>query len=99
MWRQLKRATGLRVNGFSLPMNVATVLLSHAADEDVDFIVVGGYGHSRLREFVLGGVTRSMLRTIASGSGAIWIKKGAGRCGLITHQKVSGGHRRKYHQS
>jgi nucleotide-binding universal stress UspA family protein len=25
---------------------------------------MGGYGHSRLREFVLGGFTRSMLRTM-----------------------------------
>ena len=45
-------------------VDVASLLLSHAADEDVDFIVMGGYGHSRLREFVLGGVTRSMLRTM-----------------------------------
>jgi nucleotide-binding universal stress UspA family protein len=45
-------------------VDVADMLLSHAADEGVDFIVMGGYGHSRLREFVLGGVTRSMLRTM-----------------------------------
>ena len=45
-------------------VEVADMLLSHAADEGVDFIVMGGYGHSRLREFVLGGVTRSMLRTM-----------------------------------
>ena len=44
-------------------VDVADLLLSHAADEGVDFIVMGGYGHSRLREFMLGGVTRSMLRT------------------------------------
>jgi nucleotide-binding universal stress UspA family protein len=43
-------------------VDVADMLLSHAADEGVDFIVMGGYGHSRLREFVLGGVTRSVLR-------------------------------------
>jgi len=47
-------------------LDVAAVLLSHAADEDVDFIVMGGYGHSRLREFVLGGVTRSVLRTMTA---------------------------------
>jgi len=47
-------------------VDVASVLLSHAADEDIDFIVMGGYGHSRLREFVLGGVTRSMLRTMTA---------------------------------
>ena len=45
-------------------IDVADMLLSHAADAGVDFIVMGGYGHSRLREFVLGGVTRSILRTM-----------------------------------
>lgn len=43
---------------------VAEALLSHAADVHADFIVMGGYGHSRLREMVLGGVTRTMLETM-----------------------------------
>jgi nucleotide-binding universal stress UspA family protein len=42
----------------------ADVLLSHVADSSADFLVLGGYGHSRLREFVLGGVTRSILATM-----------------------------------
>jgi nucleotide-binding universal stress UspA family protein len=42
-------------------VDAANVLLSHAADSSVDLIVMGGYGHSRFREFVLGGVTRSIL--------------------------------------
>ena len=41
--------------------DVASTLLSHAADTAADFIVMGGYGHSRLREFILGGVTRGIL--------------------------------------
>jgi len=41
--------------------DVADALLSHAADAGADFMVMGGYGHSRLREFVLGGATRSIL--------------------------------------
>jgi len=45
-------------------LDVEDVLLSHAADSDADFMVMGGYGHSRLREFILGGVTRSILRTM-----------------------------------
>jgi nucleotide-binding universal stress UspA family protein len=45
-------------------MDAANVLLSHAADSAADFMVMGGYGHSRLREFVLGGVTRSILATM-----------------------------------
>ncbi len=45
-------------------IDAANVLLSYAADLSVDFLVMGGYGHSRLREFVLGGVTRSILATM-----------------------------------
>jgi len=47
-------------------IDVADVLLSHAADAGSDLIVMGGYGHSRLREFVLGGVTRSILRSMTA---------------------------------
>jgi nucleotide-binding universal stress UspA family protein len=42
---------------------VGEALLSHAADLAADLIVVGGYGHSRFRETMLGGVTRTLLRT------------------------------------
>jgi nucleotide-binding universal stress UspA family protein len=45
-------------------IDVADVLLSHAADSGADFMVMGGYGHSRLREFVLGGVTHSIFRSM-----------------------------------
>jgi nucleotide-binding universal stress UspA family protein len=45
-------------------LKTADVLLSHAADTAADLLVLGGYGHSRLREFVLGGVTRSILQTM-----------------------------------
>ncbi|MFY9692510.1 MAG: universal stress protein [Xanthobacteraceae bacterium] len=45
-------------------IDVADALLSHAADSSADFMVMGGYGHSRLREFVLGGVTHSMFRSL-----------------------------------
>jgi len=40
---------------------VADVLNQHAVDIDADVIVMGGYGHSRLRERVFGGVTKSMI--------------------------------------
>jgi nucleotide-binding universal stress UspA family protein len=41
--------------------DAANIILSRAADSETDLIVMGGYGHSRLREFILGGVTRSIL--------------------------------------
>ena len=47
-------------------IEVADVLLSHSADAGTDFIVMGGYGHSHLREFVLGGATRSILRSMTA---------------------------------
>ncbi len=40
----------------------ADMLLSYAADLGADLLVMGGYGHSRVRELTLGGVTRSVLR-------------------------------------
>ena len=45
-------------------IDVASALLSHAADTAVDFMVMGGYGHSRLREFILGGATRGIVKAM-----------------------------------
>jgi nucleotide-binding universal stress UspA family protein len=45
-------------------VDVSNVILSYAADCGADFIVMGGYGHSRLREFILGGATRGMLQSM-----------------------------------
>lgn len=45
-------------------IDVANAILSHAADVDSDLIVMGGYGHSRLRDFILGGATRGILETM-----------------------------------
>lgn len=45
-------------------IDVASTILSYAADSAADFMVMGGYGHSRLREFVLGGATRGILESM-----------------------------------
>lgn len=45
-------------------LSVSDMLLARIADEGADLVVLGGYGHARLREMVLGGVTRDMLRTM-----------------------------------
>ncbi len=44
--------------------DVANTILSYAADISADFMVMGGYGHSRLREFILGGATRGILESM-----------------------------------
>ena len=41
--------------------DVGSVILSRAADHDIDLIVMGIYGHSRLREVILGGASRTLL--------------------------------------
>ena len=45
----------------AIDTDVANTILSHAADSSADLLVMGGYGHSRLREFILGGATRGIL--------------------------------------
>lgn len=45
-------------------IDVASTILSYAADSSADMIVMGGYGHSRLREFILGGATRGILESM-----------------------------------
>ena len=43
-----------------------------ASDQAADIIVAGAYGHSRLREWALGGVTKDLLLR-------------AGRCSFVSH--------------
>ncbi|MGV3633566.1 MAG: universal stress protein [Pseudorhodoplanes sp.] len=45
-------------------IDVGNAILSYAADRTADFLVMGGYGHSRWREFLLGGVTRQLLSSM-----------------------------------
>jgi nucleotide-binding universal stress UspA family protein len=40
---------------------ISDVLRQQAADINADLIVMGGYGHSRMREWIFGGVTKSMI--------------------------------------
>jgi nucleotide-binding universal stress UspA family protein len=40
---------------------IGDVLEAYASGHNVHLMVMGGFGHSRLREFVLGGATRSIL--------------------------------------
>jgi nucleotide-binding universal stress UspA family protein len=48
----------------SADLPVGEALLSRAADLGADLLVMGAYGHSRARELLLGGATRSLLRSM-----------------------------------
>jgi len=55
---------GVKVTVDRLPSqgrSVADTLRQHAVDMAADLLVMGAYGHSRLRERIFGGVTRSMV--------------------------------------
>lgn len=46
---------------FGAPAAIGEVILDVAGDASADLLVMGAYGHSRLREVVLGGVTAHVL--------------------------------------
>jgi len=48
------------------PIGIGDSLLSLAADLRSDLIVMGGYGHSRFRELLLGGVSATLLKTMTA---------------------------------
>jgi nucleotide-binding universal stress UspA family protein len=45
-------------------IDAGNLLLSRAADMDVNLIVMGAYGHSRMQELILGGATRTILQSM-----------------------------------
>ena len=57
MWQGV--SVNLRVEMTNI--DIADAMLSHAADSNTDFIVMGAYGHARWTERVLGGATRGLL--------------------------------------
>ncbi len=55
---------GVKVTVDRLPSGgdeIANIIKQHAVDMAADLVVMGGYGHSRLRERVFGGVTKSII--------------------------------------
>jgi nucleotide-binding universal stress UspA family protein len=62
------RRHGVEVTAKSVPMtvDVTSTILNFMADQGTDLLVMGGYGHSRLREFILGGATRGILQSMTA---------------------------------
>jgi nucleotide-binding universal stress UspA family protein len=69
-FRQIDIARHLSRHGISVTLNnldngpegVGAALLAETKRLGADLLVMGGYGHSRLREWVLGGATRHVLK-------------------------------------
>jgi nucleotide-binding universal stress UspA family protein len=60
MWQGVNAAVSVR----SATADIASTVISQAADWHVDLIVMGAYGHSRWSESVLGGATRGLLTSM-----------------------------------
>jgi nucleotide-binding universal stress UspA family protein len=55
---------GVRVVSEDMKSNgraIGDVLEAYVVDHKIDLLVMGAYGHSRMREFILGGATKSIL--------------------------------------
>lgn len=58
-----RHGVGVEIHNRALDdVSVGDAILNAAFDYGADLLVIGAYGHSRLRELVLGGVTRHLLR-------------------------------------
>lgn len=58
---------GIGTESTSIPykaVDIGNTILNHVSDTGADLLVMGAYGHSRLREIVLGGATRTLLRSL-----------------------------------
>ena len=58
---------GIKATAEGLPtrcIGAGEALLSHASDFGADLLVMGAYGHNRLREYVFGGATRTILQSM-----------------------------------
>ena len=58
-----RHGLNVEVSALRTELPVGEALLSHAQAVGAQLIVAGGYGHTRLREAVLGGVTRTLMRS------------------------------------
>ncbi|MEZ0472950.1 universal stress protein [Luteimonas salinilitoris] len=57
------KAAGLTALGAILSGDPEDIIASYVRDEEVDLLVMGAYGHSRIRQLIVGSTTTTMLRT------------------------------------
>jgi nucleotide-binding universal stress UspA family protein len=63
-WLKLRGISATWHRQDSEPAELGSILMSLAFDVEADLLVMGCYGHSRAREWVLGGATRTVLRSM-----------------------------------
>ncbi|SIR00541.1 universal stress protein [Aeromonas veronii] len=61
--KQVLKSAGIRGEAMLLQGDVVPVICQHATDVGCELIVMGAYGHSRIRQFIVGSTTTGMLKT------------------------------------
>ncbi|EQB2602478.1 universal stress protein [Aeromonas bivalvium] len=64
--KQVLKSAGIRVEAMLLQGEVVPMVCQHAADMGCNLIVMGAYGHSRIRQFIVGSTTTGILKTAES---------------------------------
>ncbi|QFI54089.1 universal stress protein [Aeromonas simiae] len=60
--RQALKSAGVEVDAHLIQGEVAPSICQHAAEVGCDLIVMGAYGHSRIRQFIVGSTTTGLLK-------------------------------------
>ena len=61
--RDTLAAAGYQVQADHLPGHAEEVIAEFVKREHIDLLVMGAYGHSRIRRFIVGSTTTTMIRT------------------------------------
>lgn len=61
--KQVLKSAGIRGEAMLLQGDVVPVICQHATDVGCELIVMGAYGHSRIRQFIVGSTTTGILKT------------------------------------
>lgn len=59
--KSLLHMASIAAEGYLLSGEIVPALLNHIREHEIDMIVMGAYGHSRIRQFLLGSHTSQML--------------------------------------
>ena len=80
--RHLARArlVNVSVEKLSAPdVPISDLILNRISDAGIDLLVMGAYGHARIRELWLGGVTRDLLKSMTGPGAAVALDRSAHR--------------------
>jgi nucleotide-binding universal stress UspA family protein len=61
--RQKFQEAGFEVKAEMLPGEPETLISNRVKEEKIDLLLMGAYGHSRIRQFIVGSTTTTMIRT------------------------------------